>query len=113
MDPDCERPASIAFRRFPVLPDRGEVLANGWPIELGGRAFDVLKTLFETRGTVVSKKALMARVWSGRNIMDRLDCSLARRPWGGARADLHSLGARLSVHRQDPHSVGKPGYNVA
>ena len=33
-----------------------------------GRAFGVLMTLIEAPGAAVSKEALMARVWSGRNI---------------------------------------------
>jgi DNA-binding winged helix-turn-helix (wHTH) protein len=62
MDPASERLAGIAFGRFQVLPDRREVLADGWPIKLGGRAFDVLMALIEAHGAVVSKEALMARV---------------------------------------------------
>jgi DNA-binding response OmpR family regulator len=93
MDPDCERLAGIAFRRFPVSPDR-EVLADGRPVKLGGRAVDVLMALFEALGTVVSKDTLMVRVWPGRNIKGRPDCSPARRLRCGARADPHSLWAR-------------------
>jgi DNA-binding winged helix-turn-helix (wHTH) protein len=54
MDPDCERLAGIAFRRFPVFPDRPDVLADGRPVKLGGRPFDVLMALFEARGTVAN-----------------------------------------------------------
>jgi DNA-binding response OmpR family regulator len=59
MDPASERPAGIAFGRFQVLPDRRDVLADGRPIKLGGRAFDVLMALIEARGAVVSRDALM------------------------------------------------------
>ena len=58
--------AGIAFGRFRVLPHRRELLADGQPIRLGGRAFDVLLALIEARGAVVSKDALMARVWPDR-----------------------------------------------
>ena len=68
MDPAFQGPAGVAFGRFQVLPDRREVLANGKPVKLGGRAFDVLLTLLEARGAVVTKDALMARVWPGRII---------------------------------------------
>jgi DNA-binding response OmpR family regulator len=95
-----------------VLPDRRERLANGRPVKLSGRALGVLMTLIEAPGAAVSKEALMARVWSGRNIKAAQMAAL-RRLQGGAHADPHSLGARLSVHRQDPHSVGKLGYYVA
>jgi DNA-binding winged helix-turn-helix (wHTH) protein len=45
MDPASEPRARIAFGRFQVLPDRREVLADGQPVKLGGRAFDVLLAL--------------------------------------------------------------------
>lgn len=61
MHPASERPAGIAFGRFVVLPDRREVVAEGQPLKLGGRAFDALVALIEAPGAVVSKKALMAR----------------------------------------------------
>jgi hypothetical protein len=49
------------------LPHRREVLLEDQPIRLGGRAFDVLIALIEARAAVVSKDALMARVWPGRD----------------------------------------------
>jgi DNA-binding response OmpR family regulator len=51
-------PASVEFGRFRVLPHRPELLMDGQPAKLGRRAFDVLVTLIETRGAVVSKDAL-------------------------------------------------------
>ena len=63
MERASETPAGVAFGRFRVLPHRRELLADGLPIKLGGRAFDVLMALIEARGAVVSKNALMARVW--------------------------------------------------
>ena len=65
MDPASERLAGIAFGRFQVLPDQRDVLADGRPVKLGGRAFDMLMALIEARGAVVSKETLMARVWPG------------------------------------------------
>jgi predicted ATPase/DNA-binding winged helix-turn-helix (wHTH) protein len=61
-----EAPASFEFGRFTILPQRREVLADGRPIQLGGRAFDVLVALLEANGAVVSKDELMSRVWPGR-----------------------------------------------
>jgi DNA-binding winged helix-turn-helix (wHTH) protein len=52
----------IEVGRFSVLPHRRELLADGRPVKLGGRAFDVLMALIEARGAVVSKDALMNRV---------------------------------------------------
>jgi predicted ATPase/DNA-binding winged helix-turn-helix (wHTH) protein len=65
-----EAPASFEFGRFRILPQRREVLADGRPMELGGRAFDVLVVLIEANGAVVSKDELMRRVWPGRIVED-------------------------------------------
>jgi predicted ATPase/DNA-binding winged helix-turn-helix (wHTH) protein len=99
MDPASERLAGIAFGRFQVLPDRREVLANGWPIKLGGRAFDVLMALIEARGAVVSKEALMARVWPGRIIEEN---SLA--------AQIAALRAAFGAERELIRTVSGRGY---
>ena len=58
--------ASIEFGRYTVEPHRRELLADGQPIKLGGRAFDLLMALIEASGAVVSKDVLLDRVWPGR-----------------------------------------------
>src|SRR6516164_3172896 len=63
-------PASFEFGRFRILPQRREVLVDGRPMELGGRAFDALIVLIEADGAVVSKDELMSRVWPGRIVED-------------------------------------------
>jgi TolB-like protein/tetratricopeptide (TPR) repeat protein len=63
-----EAPASVEFGRFRILPHRREVLAENRPIELGGRAYDVLMALIEANGAVVGKDELISRVWPGRII---------------------------------------------
>ena len=68
MNSTSDPPLELAFGRFQVLPGRRELLADGRPVKLGGRAFDVLMALIEARGAVVRKDALMARVWPGRII---------------------------------------------
>jgi TolB-like protein/cytochrome c-type biogenesis protein CcmH/NrfG len=68
VDPWSGAPAVVEFGRFRVLTRRREVLADGRPIELGGRAFDVLLALIEASGAVVGKDELISRVWPGRII---------------------------------------------
>ena len=58
--------AIVEFGRFRVDPRRRELLADGQPIKLGGRAFDLLIALIEASGAVVSKDVLLDRVWPGR-----------------------------------------------
>ena len=70
MDSVSEVPASFEFGRFRILPQRREILADGRPMELGGRAFDALVVLIEANGAVVSKNELMSRVWPDRIVDD-------------------------------------------
>ena len=96
MDPASER-LGIAFGRFEVLPDRREVLADGRPVKLGGRAFDVLMALIEAHGAVVSKDALMTRVWPGRIIEENsLAAQIAalRAAFGAERALIRTVSGR-------------------
>lgn len=66
MDHASEAPESFEVGRFRIFPRHREVLADGQPLQLGGRAFDVLVTLIEANGAVVSKDELMRRVWPDR-----------------------------------------------
>ena len=68
MDPVSETPAIIEFGRFRILPHRRELLVDGQPIRIGGRAFDVLLALIAARGVVIRKDALISRVWPNRNV---------------------------------------------
>src|SRR5258707_5563002 len=66
MEPIPLAPTAIEFGRFRILPHRRELLAEGRPTELGGRAFDVLLVLIESSGAAVSKDALIERAWTDR-----------------------------------------------
>jgi predicted ATPase/DNA-binding winged helix-turn-helix (wHTH) protein len=66
MEASEEEAQGFAFGRFRIFPRQRRLLAGDEPIDLGCRAFDLLLALIEARGTILSKDALMARVWSGR-----------------------------------------------
>src|SRR5262252_6297502 len=57
--------ADLEFGRFRVLLRRRQLLADGVPVELGTRAFDLLLALLEADGSLVAKEELMRRVWPG------------------------------------------------
>jgi DNA-binding winged helix-turn-helix (wHTH) protein len=57
--------AAIVFGRFRVLLRGRRLLADGVPVELGTRAFDLLLALLEADGSLVTKEELMSRVWPG------------------------------------------------
>src|SRR6266403_1329342 len=97
MDPVSETPAAIEFGRFSVMPHRRELLAQGRPVELGGRAFDVLMALIEASGAVVSKKTLMQRVWSDQVVEDnslQAQISTLRRAFAADRGLIRTVFGR-------------------
>jgi predicted ATPase/DNA-binding winged helix-turn-helix (wHTH) protein len=99
MDLASETPAIIEFGHFAIVPHRRELLADGQPIKLGGRAFDVLMALIDARGEVVSKDALMARVWSGRIVAEK-----------NLHIQISALRTALGVERELIHTVAGRGY---
>src|SRR5712671_7412065 len=57
--------AMLEFGRFCVLLRRRQLVADGVPIKLGTRAFDLLLALLEADGSLVTKEEFMSRVWPG------------------------------------------------
>ncbi len=80
--------AGFAFGRFCVLPRRRQMLADGAPVELGTRAFDVLLVLLEAQGALVTKDELLHRVWPGAVVEEnniQVQISALRRALGADR----------------------------
>ena len=61
-------PEEVRFGRFRLDLRRRLLLHDDGPVELGGRALEVLCLLASARGTVVSKDELMTRLWPGRTV---------------------------------------------
>ena len=53
------------FGRFELQPGQRQLLADGRPVGLGQRAFDVLHALVERRARLVTKGELLDVVWPG------------------------------------------------
>src|ERR1700746_1316519 len=89
--------AGIAFGRFLLFPHRRELLADGRPVKLGGRAFDVVMALIEARGAVVSQNALIARVWPDRIVEEnnlQWQISALRAAFGADRNLIRTVSGR-------------------
>lgn len=56
---------TLEFGRFCILTRRRQLLADGVPVELGTRAFDLLMVLIDADGALVTKDELLALVWPG------------------------------------------------
>jgi predicted ATPase/DNA-binding winged helix-turn-helix (wHTH) protein len=53
------------FGRFELVPHERLLLADGAPVALGARAFDLLIALADRPGTLMTKDQLLATVWAG------------------------------------------------
>src|SRR5437879_10869108 len=97
MDLVFETPAIIEFGHFRIVPHRRELLADGRPIHLGGRTFDVLMALIEGQGAVVSKDALIGRVWPNRIVEEsslHVQISALRNAFGADRNLIRTISGR-------------------
>jgi predicted ATPase/DNA-binding winged helix-turn-helix (wHTH) protein/class 3 adenylate cyclase len=120
-----DRPATLEFGRFRVVPYRRQLLADGWPVRLGGRTFDLLMTLIEASGGVVSKDQLLSRVWPDRIVEEnRLqgEISALRKAFGTDRdliqtvsgrgyqftGEIRELGAGVSARLPEPLALPAP-----
>lgn len=59
------------FGRFQLLRVERQLLADGVPVKLGARAFDLLLALVERSGQTVSRRELLDLVWPGRVVEDQ------------------------------------------
>ncbi|HYR49164.1 MAG TPA: winged helix-turn-helix domain-containing protein, partial [Candidatus Eisenbacteria bacterium] len=92
-----EVPVTIEFGRFKVVRHRRELLADGRPIELGGRAFDTLMALIDARGTVLDKDQLMSLVWPGRVVEENnlpAQIAVLRKVFGADRHLIRTVAGR-------------------
>jgi DNA-binding winged helix-turn-helix (wHTH) protein len=80
--------AMLEFGRFRILLRPRQLMADGVPIELGTRAFDLLLVLLEASGSLVTEEELMSRVWPGIVVAEenlKVQISLLRKALGEDR----------------------------
>jgi DNA-binding winged helix-turn-helix (wHTH) protein len=84
----AETDVIFEFGRFRVLPRRRQLLADGVPVELHTRAFDLLLVLLEADGRPVTKDELLHRVWPGVAVVEKnlhVQICALRKALGGDR----------------------------
>jgi predicted ATPase/DNA-binding winged helix-turn-helix (wHTH) protein len=92
-----EVPAIVEFGRFKVVRHRRELLADGRPVELGGRAFDTLMALIDACGTVLDKDQLMSLVWPDRVVEENnlpAQIAVLRKVFGADRHLIRTVAGR-------------------
>jgi hypothetical protein len=75
----------FSFGPFRLIPAQRLLLEGETEVRLGSRAFDILVTMVEQPGELVSKAKLMARVWPNTIVLEANLCSR-----GGVTAGLRS-----------------------
>src|SRR5437660_7283821 len=88
---------TLEFGRFQVLRHRREFLADGVPVALGSRAFDVLMVLVEAGGELVTKDEILSRVWPGMVVEEhslQFHISALRKVFGPDRGFIKTISGR-------------------
>ncbi len=97
MDGERDPFAVLEFGRFKVVPHRRELLIDGQPIALGGRAFDTLLALIDAGGSVIEKDVLLRRIWPDRVVEEnnlQAQVSALRRAFGADRDLIRTVAGR-------------------
>lgn len=100
---------SFGFGDFLALPASRTLLCRGVPVDLGGRAFDLLIVLLRSRGSLVTRDEIIRYVWPS-TIVDesnlRFQMACLRKALGEARNYIKTVPGRgyLLVGSDDEES---------
>jgi predicted ATPase/DNA-binding winged helix-turn-helix (wHTH) protein len=87
----------VEFGRFRLDAHRRELLADGLPVPVGSRAFDILIALVEAGGELVTKDELLHSVWSGAVVEEhnlQFQISTLRKALGPDRDFIKTISGR-------------------
>lgn len=90
---------AISFGRFCAVPHSRQLLMDGRPREIGGRAFDLLMVLLRHNGGIVSKEEIFDEVWPSMVVEE---CNL--------RFQIGSLRRALGDHGDMIKTIVRRGY---
>ena len=99
----------FTFRRFHVIPSARQLFLDGYEVEIGGRAFDLLVTLLEARGTIVDKMHIFQRVWPSTTVDEsnlRFQMGVLRKVLGDDRDVIKTVAGRGYMLAEDLPSGG-------
>ena len=94
------------FGRVQLSPRRRELVVDGVPVPVGGRAFDILELLVEAQGDLVTKDEIMRRVWPGAVVEEntlQVHVSALRKALGGDRWLIRTVSGRGYRLVIEPH----------
>jgi len=101
MDSRPEAGKILEFGRYKLVPGRRELLADGKPLQVGDRAFDVLLRLTEARGALVGKDDLLKAGWPGQIVEENV-----------LHAQISALRKAFAAERDLIRTVSGQGYQL-
>jgi DNA-binding response OmpR family regulator len=104
----------LQFRNFRVLPGDRLLLRDSEPVDLGGRAFDLLLVLLRARGSIVGKDEIVSHVWPSTLVDEsnlRFQMACLRRALGEDRDVIKTVQGRgyLFVAEVSGSAAHRPG----
>lgn len=103
-------PVRRRFGRFEMRPDQRVLLADGEPVTIGARAYDLLQALVERPNVLISKDELLAAVWPGLVVEEnnvQVQVSTLRKILGqSALATIPGRGYRFNLAVDDVDPLG-------
>ncbi|MBN3728634.1 winged helix-turn-helix transcriptional regulator [Burkholderia sp. Ac-20379] len=112
-------PSPFPLGRFQVDLARRELFEHGVPVRLGPRAFGILEMLVEADGKLVTKHALLDRIWPDTYVEEntlQVHLSALRRALGDDRNCIMTVpgrGYRLVQRRRPPGGPGDASHTDA
>jgi TolB-like protein/Flp pilus assembly protein TadD len=94
-----EQDQPLRFGRFEIHRHKGQLLADGKPLEIGTRAFDILLALIDRAGMLVTKPELIERGWPGQAVEEN-----------NLQVQIHALRRALGQDRDLIQTVAGRGY---
>jgi predicted ATPase/DNA-binding winged helix-turn-helix (wHTH) protein len=88
---------TVQFGRFRLHARRRELLVDGMTVPIGSRALDILMTLIDARGELVTKDELLSRVWPGTVVEEntlQFQISTIRKVLGEDRDFIKTISGR-------------------
>jgi DNA-binding winged helix-turn-helix (wHTH) protein len=103
----------VSFAPFTLYPAQRRLEREGHAVKVGSRALDILMTLVERAGEIVSEEQLTAQVWRDVAVDEselRVHVAALRKALADSRHDARYLA---SVPGQGPRQAGKSGQLTA
>ena len=103
----------LRFRNFTLYPGDRVLMRDGEPVEIGGRAFDLLLVLLRSRGSIVGKDEITEHVWPSTLVDEsnlRFQMACLRRALGPDRDVIKTIQGRGYLFVSEDSASAAPAF---